>query len=310
LLVAVVFLVGGLTLGLNYYFYHRLGSPYLDGERGKASLGNYGLKLYQFVFDAQFLTGGGDFLSDARPPALLTRYPEFLFVIPGFLFLLKDRGWIAWGLILGIVLELGMYLAYSPFDNPPYAWRYGQWHYIAWVLPWLGFAAYLSFRQAFFQLPRGLFFGALLFPVLVACTIGFKAVPRASATPQASENLRLETRSGSNLYAVNLTNLKPCRVEDVRLQFRRSPSFDGTDALNLALMTVTVNGAEQHDMLDRAVSEDGDTWHVSFLAHGLTLKAGDTIAIQFHVRDVPELDRVELVGIDFAPMESIRDYLQ
>jgi hypothetical protein len=107
---------------------------------------------------------------------------------------------------------------------------------------------------------------------------------------------------------VNLTNLKPCRIDDVRLLFRRSPSFDGTDALNLALMTVTVNGAEQHDMLDRSVSQDGNTWHVSFLAHGLKLNARDTIAIQFHVREALELDRAELVGVEFAPMESIRDY--
>jgi len=307
---AIAFLVGALTLGLNYYFYQRLGSPYLDGESGKASLRNYGLKLYQFLLDGEFLTGGSNLPPDARPPALLTRYPEFLLVIPGFLFLLKDRGWIAWGLIFGIAAELGIYLAYSPFNNAPYAWRYGQWHYIAWMLPWLGFAAYLSVRQAFFHLPRGLFFGVLLFPAFVACLIGFRAVPLASATAQVGEDLRLETAYERDFYTVNLTVLKPCKIDDVRLLFRRPPAFDGTDVTNLSLMTVSVNGAEKQDMIDRAASQEGNTWHFSFLAHGLTLKAGDKITIRFHVHESPELDQAQLVGVDFAPMQSIRDYFR
>ena len=307
---AIVLLVGGVTLGLNYHFYQGFESPYMRGESAKANLGNFGLKLYQFLFDARFLTGGASVPADVRPAALLTRYPEFLLVIPGFLFLLKDRGWIAWGFILGLLVELGIYLVYNPFNNMPYAWRYGQWHYIAWMLPWLGFVTYLSVRQTFFHLPRGLFFGALLFPLFVACVIGFKAVPLASATVQSGENLRLETSVGTSLYAANLTVLKSCRIEDIRLLFHQSPLFDGTEASKISLITVAVNGAGQEDMFDRSVSQDDNTWHISFLAHGLSLKVGDKIAIQFHVRDAPDLDQAQLVGVEFAPMQSIRDYFQ
>jgi hypothetical protein len=305
---AVALSVGALTFGLNYYFYDRLGSPYLDGERGKATLANYGLKLYQFLFDAKFLTGEGFVPPSTAPRPLLARYPEFIFVLPGLLFLLRDRGWIAWGFILGMAGELGFYLCYNPFNNPPYAWSYGQWHYIAWMLPWLGFATYLSVRQAVFHLPRGPFFVALFLPAFLACAIGFKAVPLASATAQVGENLRLETTYGAGLYTVNLTILKPCQIDDIRLLFRRPPPFNGTDVANLPLMTISVDGRQQLDMVDRAVSQDGNTYHFSFLARGLKLKAGDEIAIQFQVREAPEVEEAQLVGVAFAPLQAVRDY--
>jgi hypothetical protein len=303
-------LVGGLTFGLNYYFYHRWGSPYMDGENGKATLANYGLKLYQFVFDTGFLTGDGFVPPASQPRPLLARYPEFFFVLPGLLFLLRDRGWIVWGFILGIVGQLALYLSYNPFNNPPYAWSYGQWHYIAWMLPWLGFATYLSVRRAFFHLPRAPFFVALFLPAFLTCAIGFKAVPLASATAHSGDKLLLLTTYGNGIYTVNLTALAPCDIDDIRLLFRMPPPFNGTDVANLPLMTISVDGRRQLDMVDRAVSQDGNTYHFSFLARGLKLKAGNEIAIQYQVREAPEVEEAQLVGVAFAPLQAVRDYFE
>lgn len=305
---AVGLFVAGLTIGLNHYFYHAATSPYMMGERAKTSFANYGLKLYQFVFDSEFLTGNGAMPQNTRTQSLLGRYPEFLAVIPGLLFLLRDRGPIAWGFILGMAAALGFYLTYNPFNNPPYAWSYGQWHYIAWMLPWLGFASYLGVRQGFFHLPRGQFFVALLLPLFLACVIGFKAVPLASAMAQSGDKLQLQTTSGAGVYAVNLAVLADCQVDDIRLSFRRPPAFDGTDVSNLPLVSITLNSVPLLDMVDRSVSQDGDIFHFSFLAHGLSLHGGDKIAIQFRVRDAPEVESAQLVGIGYAPLQAIRDY--
>jgi hypothetical protein len=295
--------VAALTFGLNYYFYHQLGSPYMTVESGKVSAANFGLKLYQFVFDSRFLTGDEALPAGTRTHALLSRYPEVLF-------LLRDRGWVAWGLILGIATELGFYLCYNPFNNPPYAWSYGQWHYIAWVLPWLGLATYLSIRQAFFHLPRTAFFVALLLPIVFACLVGFKAAPVASATAGSDDKLHLQTTFSNGLYTMNLIVLAPFDIDDIRLLFLKPPPFNGTDVSNLRLMTILLNGVDQPNMWQRSISQDGATFHVSFLAHGLTLKAGDTIAIQFRVAKEPELKEAQLVGVAFAPAQAIRDYFQ
>jgi hypothetical protein len=302
--------VAAVTFGLNYHFYQQLDSPYMGSESRKVTMTNFGLKLYQFVFDPEFLTGNGVVPPATRTVSLMTRYPEFLFIVPGALFLLRDRGWVAWGLILGIAIELGFYLCYSPFNNPPYAWSYGQWHYIGWVLPWLGFVTYLSIRQAFFRLPRLTFFSALLLPTFFACLVGFKAVPVASATAQSDEGLHLQTNFEDGLYSMNLTVLAPCDIDEIRLLFLKPPSFNGTEVANLSLMTVSVNRVDQPDMLQRSISQDGNTFHVSFLACGLKLKAGDAITIQFRVREAPELQEAQLVGVACAPAQSIRDYFQ
>jgi hypothetical protein len=300
--------VAAVTVGLNYYLYHQLGSPYLAEENGKLAVANIGWKVYQFIFDPEFLTGDGALPADARTVSLLTRYPEFLLILPGVLFLLRDRGWIAWGLILGIAGELGFYFCYNPFNNPPYAWSYGQWHYVGWVLPWLGLITYLSVRRAVFQLSRPTFFVALLLPTVFACLVGFKAVPVASATLQADDRLHLQTTFKGGLYTMDLTVLAPCDIDDIRLLFARPPSFNGTEVANLSLMSVSVNGADEADMLRRSISQDGNTFHVSFLAQGLALKTGDKIAIQFRVPQAPELKEAQLVGIGYAPAQSIRDY--
>jgi hypothetical protein len=295
------------TLLLNEHLYHALGSPYIAGERGKIQAANYGLKAYQFFCDSVFLTGDGALPAGTRPPSLFSRYPEFLFLLPGLVFLLRTRGWAAWGFVLASAFTLGFYLLYVPFDDPPYAWSYNQWHYVGWIFPWLGLATYLTFRKAWGS-GRRWFVAMLVLPLAVVGGIGFAAVPRAFATPEASSHLGLTTKFENQIDTVTLTVRDVCRVDDVRLTFRRTPPFNGTDASTVHLVNVAVNGLPQRDMIDCMMSQENATYHFSFLAHGLVLHAGDEMVIQFQVGYEPEVARAELDGIHFAPGQALRDY--
>lgn len=301
--------VVALTAAINEHLYHALKSPYIAGESGKLNGANYGVKAYQFFADSRFLTGDGALPAGTRPPSVLSRYPEFLFVLPGLLFLLRDRGWAAAGGMLAAGFTLGFYLLYFPFDNPPYAWSYGQWHYVAWIFPWLGLATYLTFRKAFGVLPRRLFFAALGLPFLVTLVVGFAATPCGWATLDAGDRLRLTTNFAAEVYTVKLGVLENCRVDDVRLVFRRPPSVYGTEVSTLQVVRIFVNGRQQQDMVDCMTSQENATYHFSFLAHDLVLRAGDEIEIRFQGKEPPVLARAELETIRFAPLQAWRDNL-
>ena len=307
--VAVLIGVATTLVALNEYFYHGVQSPYIAGESGKIQASRYGVKAWQFFADSVFLTGDGAIPAGTRPPSLFSRYPEFLFVLPGLFFLLRERGWAAAGAMLGVAFTLGFYLLYVPFDNPPYAWTYGQWHYVAWIFPWLGLATYLTFRRAFQALPRRVFIATLALPLVITVAVGFAAVPVAWATPEAGDGLRLETQTEAGAYTITLHVLENCRVEDVRLVFHRPPPFYGTDVSSLQWVRIAVNGVAQRDMVDCMTSQENATYHFSFLAHGLALRAGDEIEVRFKTKKAPELARAELAAIRFAPLQAWRDYL-
>ena len=300
--------MAAVTLSLNEHLYQAWRSPYMNGETAKLHAANYGLKAWQFFYDSVFLTGDGALPEGTRPPSLFSRYPEFLFVLPGALYLVQRHGWAAAGVAISILYTIGFYLLYVPFDNPPYAWSYGQWHYVAWMLPWLGLAAYLSVRQAPWTLSRGLWVTAFLLPLVGALVLGFVAEPLASATLQTSDKMRLAASFDEGVYTVLLRADEPGRIEDVRLVFDRPPAFGGTEASSSSRVHVAVDHVEQAGMRDYMMSQENAKFHFTFLAHGLDLRAGDEIEISFKVRQAPEVARAELAGIRYAPLQAFRDY--
>ena len=307
LLAVVAVAVVVLLASVNEYEYHALKSPYMAGESGKMNPANYGLKAYQFFADSLFLTGDGALPPDTRPPSLFSRYPEFLFALPGLLFFARLRGGTAAGLILPPAFTIGLYLLYVPFDNPPYAWSYGQWHYLAWIFPWLGLTTYLTFRQASGVLPRWVFLTMLLLPLAATSVIGFAAVPAGWATP--CDGLHLTTSSAAGIFQVKLKVLRDCRAEDVRLIFRQAPPFDGTEVSTLHRLTIAVNGKPQINMIDCMTSQENATYHFTFLAHGLVLRAGDEIEIGLRTNAPLAVTRAELAAVRFAPFQAWRDNL-
>jgi hypothetical protein len=306
-LAGILIAVGTTLVLVNEHLYHALKSPYIAGESEKMNGANYGLKAYQFLADSLFLTGDGALPVGTRPPSLLSRYPEFLFVLPGLLFLLRERGWAASGAVLAAGFTVGFYLLYVPFDNPPYAWSYGQWHYVGWMLPWLGLATYLTFRQAFRALPWRLFLVALGLPLAATLVVGFVAVPEGWAAPGEGTGLSLTTNFTDGIYTVKLRALASCRADDLRLTFLRPPPFYGTEVSTVHVVHVFVNEKPERDMTDCMTSQENATYHFSFLAHNLVLRAGDEIEIRFQVREAPELARAELETIRFAPLQAWRD---
>lgn len=298
-----------ILLGINFHLYQSWRSPYMAGESGKINVANYGLKAWQFFYDSTFLTGNGAWSSDDKPPALFTRYPEFLLLLPGLLLLGRRFGLAAAGLLGAIFCTLATYLLYVPFDNPPYAWRYVQWHYVAWIFPWLGLATYAGLREGWRELPRWPFVGALVAPLFVGVVLGFGPTRLGYATKNVSDRTTVAEHQDASVYAVVVKCLAPCRAEDLRLAFTNPPPFDGTDAANVGRIHVFLNERRLSQMVDYMESQDGDTFHICFLAHSLPLKAGDTVTVRLDVdTHRPALASVELVGIRYAPLQAIHDY--
>ena len=302
-------LAGAVILGLNLHFYQSWRSPYMGGELGKVNAANYGLKAWQFFYDGTFLTGGGVWPTGARPPALFTRYPEFLLVLPGLFLLVRRNGMAGAGFVGAILFTLGFYLLYIPFGNAPYAWSYSQWHYVAWMMPWLGLATYAGLREGWRYLPRWRFAGALLLPLALAVVLGFRASRCGHATRDVSDRMAFTTSQEPGAFVIEVECLAPCRAEDLRLNFSLIPPFNGTQASNVPFIHVLRNEHPLAQMADYMESQDKDTFHISFLAHGLPLKAGDRLTVRLDVgTHRPALASAELVDIRYAPLQALRDY--
>ncbi len=287
---------------LNIHFYGHWNSPYMASEKTKFSMANYGLKVYQLLCDGTFLTGhaaesGG--VTDGVPTAqILERFPFFLFLLPGAIYLVKARGAKALGLLLAIVSTVAFYLTYNPVNNPPYFWIYCSYHYIWWIIPWLGFLSYLSFRQAFFVLPRGWYLTALLAPVFFFFLISFKTVAVASSDA-AGDRLPFTTAYTGQSYTVNLVAPMEMRVMDLHFVFETPPSYQGTAADSAAKVLVTVNGERKVSMVDYMMSQDGDAFDFCFLPHDLRLKPGDPLTVVFNETREPKLIRASLLDVVF-----------
>jgi hypothetical protein len=211
--------------------------------------------------------------------------------------------------VAAIFYTLGFYLLYIPFANPPYAWSYSQWHYVAWIIPWLGLATYAGVRAGWRAMPRGLFAAALLTPFALALVLGFDTTRCGFATKDISDRIVLATSQEPATFTIVVKCLAPCRAEDLRLNFSVPPPFNGTEAASVRSIHVFLNDHRFNQMVDYMESQDGNTFHLSFLAHSLPLRVGDRITVRLDVGPHrPALASAELVDIRYAPMQALRDY--
>ena len=177
---AAVAVPAAFLVAIDYDLYHTPGSPYSNSETHHFGAAHLGLKIYQFFCDGTFLTGNAGVPEGTRPRQILERFPYFLFLLPGVLAFVRNRGVPAVGLGLAIVATIGLYLGYNYVSNPGFAWTYGPFHYYWWVMPWLMLMTYLSFRTAPWQLSRPVYLAALVFPCLLFAFIGFQAIEAAA----------------------------------------------------------------------------------------------------------------------------------
>ena len=289
-----------ITVSINLCLYGHVSSPYMGQEGPKFSAANYVLKIYQLFCDGTFLTGEAALRQDDNTHAVIERYPILLYLLPGVIYLVRSVGLKMIGLPLAIVASVGFYLTYSPTANPPYYWSYSNFHYLWWMVPWLLFFTYLSFRRAPFTLPRGLYGATLGLPLAFFLLISFKAVTVA-ASDSAENPLPLTTSYQNQTYTANLIVPKAPNIMDIRLEFAKPPSYPGTSVDSAPKTGVSVNGKPEHYMADYYMSQTGNTFDFSFLAHGLPLKPGDHLTLVFNNTEEPKLLQVSLRDVVFAP---------
>lgn len=82
-----------------------------------------------------------------RGPMLGIRLPYLLLIGPGLLFGVRRLGWKAVAPLTAAVLGMALYLNYNPFRPEP-LYKFHLVHYITWLFPLAGLAAYLSVRRA------------------------------------------------------------------------------------------------------------------------------------------------------------------
>ncbi len=291
-------IAGGINFGINLHLYGALNSPYMVSEKGKFHPGHYGLKVYQFLSDGSFLTGPATFPSTLRPRALLEAFPYFALMLPGVLFLIRRMGYPGWGLPSAIVITVAFYLLYTPFSNIPYFWSYKSYHYVWWMIPWLAFFTWLTFRQAIFHMPFRLFAGALVIPPVAFLFIGFKTVPLASWSPTRDEISYLSSYD-ERTFVVNFVTPGKGHPLDVRFEFSRPPSFHATDAESGRKIKVWVAGRCLNYMSDFMPSQHGNTVDISFLSRSRIPWPGERIVIAFTETDEPVVSEVSLQEAKF-----------
>jgi len=307
---ATLVTVGLVTISLNFYFYGRPTSPYMHGESQKFSISNYGVKLYQLFCDGAFLTGNAGLPRGTRTTQILERFPYFLLLLPGAVYLVRSRGPIIYGVFLAIILSVGFYLTYNMVNSPTYFWSYGSYHYFWWIIPWLGFFSYLTFRQALFKFSRPTFLILLLSPIFLYAIVGFKAIA-AAQTDGKDPQLAASTDYKDSTYTVNLTALSEVKnLEDIRLQFTVPPSYWGSTSDIVSKVKIAINDAGQgEDGSDFCTSQQGNSYDFSFLAKGLHLNKGDHIHIEFAKTAPPQLERASLLQVKFAPGAGLARFL-
>jgi hypothetical protein len=301
--------VGIFMVAVNFHFYGKISSPYMRGESTKFSHTNLGWKLYQLLCDGAFLTGDSPLPQGTRATQILERFPFFLLLVPGIVYLLRARGMRAWGLLLAMACSVGFYLTYNLVDNPAYFWSYGSYHYFWWIIPWLAFLSYISLRRAPFVLPRAVYFTALLAPVLIYAFIGFKAV-EVAATDTPAATLAIATAYRDQAFTVKLTSMADAgTIEDVRMKFLKPPGYFGSTIDSAFKMSVAFNGRPQRYPRDYIASQEGfGAFDFSFLAHGLRVKKGDMLTLTFDQTPEPVVQRASLLDIRFAPGRALARY--
>ena len=111
------------------------------------------------------------------PPAdsLLKSFPHLIVSGPGLVYLVGRVPRVGWPIVGATVVGFGEYLLFNDFW-PHGIYRFGLFHYIAWVMPVGGLLAYLSFRLALRSLGGKVWLGALLGPAVVYALVRLEGV--------------------------------------------------------------------------------------------------------------------------------------
>ena len=292
--------VAAICAALNFHLYGDWRSPYMITESSKFHRENIGLKAYQLLFDGTFLTGQAA-LPDMTTWSLCERFPLFLFCLPGAVWLVREKGWPTLGLPLAIIASVLFYLTYSTFANMPFFWTYSSYHYIWWIVPWLGLFTYLTVRRARTQLPPALFLATLLGPPLAFVLVAF-------GTKTVDSNLHFTSSYAEGNFVVDLVPSTTVQAQDIRLEFQTPPSYQGlgTSVAYDAKVTVSINGRRQSTMADYFMSQYGAVFDFSFLVHGLSLQPGDRVEICFGDTAPPVLAHAALLDITRRPWRFAR----
>jgi len=155
---------GGSQLGL----YGRLVSPYAETSMTIGfTCQRWLLKLYAVMFRSEVVFPPGCSLSKS--------FPHILLAGPGILYMVWRRPRLGVPILGAGAAGIGLYLLYNDFW-PRGIYRFGLFHYIAWVMPLGGLVAYVSFRHASRALGFPVWLGTLLTPILAWSVLRVEAV--------------------------------------------------------------------------------------------------------------------------------------
>ena len=298
----------GLTLASNLYFYHELSSPYIQGLSTRFNISNFPLKVYQFLLDGNILTEEGSVHPHSHQ--ILELYWPFIFIVPGSLFLWRIYRWKAVGLFGAIIGIFIYYILYNDDTNIPQFWTFCNPHYIWFVLPWLSLITYLSFRCAPWVLTRKAYVAALLFPLLLIGIMGYKPVTVASSSSGQGTGLTLSATYAARTSTIRFTAPRRIDAEDIRITFKKTPSFHGTLSGTVEHFDVTINGHPQLIGFDYYPSQSGSHFNLCFLVHGLHLETKDEVVVRLMDTDEPLVDEATIIGVTYAPLSAIAHFVQ
>ncbi len=297
-------------VSINFYLYGAPVSPYVTAERGHFSYDHPLLKFYQLFCDGTFLTGASIMPIGSRPHQILERFPYLLLMGPGVLSLLRVCGPAVWGLYLAILLTLGFYLSYDVVNSPAFSWMYTSFHYYWWMMPWLIFFTYLSFRQAPLTLARPVYVAALLMPVVLAAGVGFKSVEVAASDDPGSPLVLTTSYQDETFHATVTMQRDVGPIEDMRLFFQKAPDGFGSTAEANHKFGMTLNGATLSEPVDYYMSQQGTgPYDVSLIFRAKRIHTGDTIAFTYYKTGELTLRRVALMHAESSPGAGLRRWL-
>jgi hypothetical protein len=146
-------------LFVNYNVFGNYSNSYNAIVKGIGFFGyDVAVKLYTFMFRSNALSSNPDYL--------LRSFPYILFILPGLFFLYQKIGLKLIGFMFCGFSSVFLYMNYNDLWITN-LYRFYNLRYFIWILPLLGFIAYLSFRKSWIQIRIPLAIILLLIPSLL-----------------------------------------------------------------------------------------------------------------------------------------------
>jgi hypothetical protein len=147
-------------------------------------------KLYFIFVSSEIVYPPGD--------SLWKDFPHLIGGAPGLLYAVCRVPRVGWPILAAMVVGFGEYFMFNDFW-PHGIYRFGLFHYVAWLMPIGGFLAYLSFRRAA-ALGRGVWLGALGAPLVVLGAVRLEAV--SVPVSVSGDGRRIEVRGNMGVVDV------------------------------------------------------------------------------------------------------------